>query len=292
MKLYLITGICLILISCSQNNQKSDTKVYLDSIDLNSPKKVLTSIDTNGIGMPIFYNMYLSVEMASLFQSVGAVFNPDILNKAEKTTDYITNSKKALNIGIYAVDLSYCRIFEQLELGGRYFNSMQKLAEELGIPSDYFENTSARFERNISDKDSLISIANEVYVATDNYLKDNEQYGAAAQIILGGWIEAMYIAFDVAITTKDYEIIERIAEQKNSLKNLTDMLSSYMEDEVIKNYISKLDKLRIKFSEFEVKQDSTFDPRTTEGKATINAYINKIKELQKSIAQIRSDVIE
>ena len=47
-----------------------------------------------------------------------------------------------MNLGVYAVDLTYARVFEQIEMAGKYFNAMEKLAEELGIPSNFFENYS------------------------------------------------------------------------------------------------------------------------------------------------------
>ncbi|NJK86475.1 MAG: hypothetical protein HC906_11405 [Bacteroidales bacterium] len=274
----------LLILSCNQNSNRTGIDANeLDSLNIEGPKKVLTSSDTIGTGLPIFYNMYLSVEMTSLFETVGAIFNDDLLNTADNTSDYITSSKKAMNIGVYAVDLSYCRVFEQFELAGRYFTSMQKLAEEMGIPSDYFINTAKRFDRNISDKDSLISIANEVYVATDKYLKDNEQFNAAAQIILGGWIEAMHIAFDVASTTKDVEILERVAEQKYSLQNLIEMLKSYKDDEVTGYYIDKLNALQTQFNDFKVDVPSDFDVNSVEGKKHLNNYIKQIEGLKKSI---------
>ena len=203
-----------LLISCKSGDKPGTDEIDFGDISLNEGKKILTATDTVGQGLPIFYNMYLSVEMSTLFESIGAVFNPDLLNSTSKIPEYMTSSKKALNIGVYAVDLSYSRIFEQIEFTSRYFNAMQKLSEELGIPNDYFLTAAKRFDRNINDKDSLIIIANEVYMATDNYLKENERYSATAQIILGGWTEALHIAVDIANDSKEIEVFERVAEQK------------------------------------------------------------------------------
>ena len=70
---------------------------------------------------------------------------------------------------------------------------MQKLSTELGIPVDQFYISMKRIETNLSNKDSLVKIANELYVSTDKYLKENERESSAALIILGGWTEALYI---------------------------------------------------------------------------------------------------
>jgi hypothetical protein len=280
-----------VIISC-KSGVKSETDSYdFSDISLEEGKKAINAADTVGAGLPIFYNMYLSVEMASLFESIGAVFNPDLLNSTSKIPEYITSSKKALNIGVYAVDLSYARIFEQIEFTGRYFSAMQKLSEELGIPNDYFQATAGRFDRNINDKDSLIIIANEVYVATDDYLKENERYSAAAQIILGGWTEALYIAMDIARESKNIEVFERVAEQKYSLENLIEMLKNYTDDEVIVHYLARLEELRTPFNLLDKEVNIDFNKETREGKKKIEKILAMISELQEGINKMRSEIV-
>lgn len=278
--------------SCKPAANKDADVIDYESIQLDEKKKIITSLDTIGEGLPIFYNMYLSVEMSSLFETAQAVFDQDLLNKSDRAGDYITASKKALNLGIYAVDLSYCRIFEQFELAGRYFNSMQKLSEELGIPSDFFVNTAKRFDRNINNKDSLIEIANEVYMITDSYLRENEQFSAAAQIILGGWIEAIYIASNVAMESKDLDIIERFADQKYSLKHLLDMLSNYSDDEVVSAYIKRLQKIDILFSSFILNIRGELDPGSSKAMKVVNDALIKIKSIGELVKELRQEIIE
>jgi hypothetical protein len=283
--------ILAVMISCKSGVKSESESIDFDEISLDEGKKVIDSADTVGAGLPIFYNMYLSVEMSTLFESIGAVFNPDLLNSTSKISEYITSSKKALNIGVYAVDLSYARIFEQIEYTGRYFNAMQKLSEELGIPGDYFASTAERFDRNMNDKDSLIIIANEVYATTDDYLKENERYGAAAQIILGGWTEALYIAMDVAKESKDIEVFERVSEQKYSLDNLIAMLNNYTDDEVIVHYLAILEELREPFDLLNKEVNVGFDTKTKEGKKRIENILAMISELEKDIREIRSEIV-
>jgi hypothetical protein len=279
-----------VIISCKPAG-KSGNAEGIDSISLGDIKPLVHNIDSMGEGLPIFYNMYLSVEMSSLFQSSGAIFKQDLLNSPDKLSNYITSSKKALNLGVYAVDLSYAKVSEQLETAQKYFSAMQRLAEEMGIPSVYFENTAARFEKNIDNKDSLIKIANEVYMASDSYLRENERYSASAQIILGGWVEAIYIATHVAASTRDINVIERLAEQRTSLANVIAMLNDYTADADIKQNLYKLKQLQPIFDSFIVQVDSKFDPKTPEGKKILQGYVLKINEINTQITQIRTEII-
>ena len=289
--LLLVSLLVAALLSCKSRSQSETDAFSFDDINLNENRKVINSFDTIGAGLPIFYNMYLSVEMSSLFESIGAVFNSDILNSTSKIPEYLTSSKKALNLGIYAVDLSYARIFEQIEFTSKYFHAMQKLSEELGIPSDYFLSTAQRFDRNIDNKDSLIEIANDVYMETDNFLKENERYSAAAQIILGGWTEALYIAMDIAKESKDVEVLERIAEQKYSLENLIEMLSNHNDDEVIASYLVKLQALKGVFNTYEEKVNSSINNESVDEKRHVEFILTEIKELDKHIKELRGEII-
>jgi hypothetical protein len=276
--------------SCRQGGNSANTD-KVDSISLNDIKPLIHEYDTFTDGLPIFYNMYLSVEMSSLFQSSGAVFKQDLLNSPDKLSNYVTSSKKALNLGVYAVDLSYAKVSEQLETAGRYFNAMQRMAEEMGIPSDYFKNTAERFDRNINNKDSLIKIANEVYMASDNYLRENERYTASAQIILGGWVEAIHIASNVASSTKDLDVIERLAEQRVSLANVINMLNEYNSDADINKNLEKLKKLQPLFNSFVVDVDGNFNPASADGKKILQSYLVTINEISKQIKSIRAEII-
>jgi len=248
-------------------------------------------LDTAGDGMPIFYNMYLSVELSSLFESAGAVFTQELMNSSDKASEYITSSQQAINLGVYAVDLSYARVFDQVEMAGRYFNAMKQLAEELGIPGDYFENTVERFEKNFSNKDSLIFLANEVYTTTDNYLKENERYTTAALIIMGGWIEAMHIAIDVAIESRDPNIIERFIDQKYSLNNLMIMLSEHKKDEMVREYINRLTQIKKEFEKVDISFDANFNPETQEGKQLVTKAVVQIGIFGKNITNFRKELI-
>jgi hypothetical protein len=279
-----------LVISC-KHGAKSDLAGGSDSINLGDIKPLVHNYDSTGVGLPIFYNMYLSVEMSSLFQTTGAVYKPELLNSAEKVSDYVTSSKKALNLGVYAVDLSYAKVFEQYETAAKYFNAMEKMAEELGIPSTYFENTARRFDQNINNKDSLIAIANEVYMATDKYLRENERYSAAAQIILGGWVEALDIAVDVANSTKSIDIIERFAEQKTSLENVITMLDDYSDDVAIKQNLQRLKELKPMFDALVINVDGKFDPASASGKKTIEMYLMKVNEVGRKIKEIRKEIV-
>lgn len=291
-RIFVILGIviAIIILSC-RSGKRGDQVIDFDSIDYTSTEKAISPLDTIGEGLPIFYNMYLSVELSSLFESAGAVFTPELMNNPDKTSEYLTSSQQAINLGIYAVDLSYARVFDQVETASQYFIAMQQLSQDLGIPADYFENTAKRFERNFTNKDSLIILANEVYYTTEEFLQANERYTTAAIIILGGWVEAISIAIDVAIESRDPDIIERLIDQKYSLNNLFLMLSEHKENEVVAGYLNELTKLKKAFNKIDVVFDVDFDMESDAGKELIEKALQQIEALNEVVLAFRSKLV-
>lgn len=280
----------ILLFSCN-SNRKNIHVIELDSINLSDSVHAINTLDTVGEGLPIFYNMYLSVELSSLFESTGTIFSTEMMSNTDKISEYLTSAQKAVNLGVYAVDLSYAKVFGQVEIAGRYFNAMQQLSRDLGIPGDYFENTAERFEKNIENKDSLINLANEVYYITEEYLKENERYTTSAMIIMGGWVEAVYMAINVAVESRDANIIERLIDQKYSLNNLMLMLSEHKNKEVVQEYMIKLVEIKKKFDEIDVVFGADFESGTKEGNMLIDQAIVQINELSAVVSAFRSELV-
>jgi hypothetical protein len=287
---YFSIVIMIFFISCKSERSENEI-VNLDSINVNEVQEVIFKLDTLGDGLPIFYNMYLSVELSSLFETSGTVFELGILNSTDKVTEYISSYKQAMNMGIYAVDLSYSKAFEQSEIAGWYLKAMQQLSQEMGIPNEYFHQTIRRFENNLHNKDSVYKIANEVYSKTDEHLRQNERYTTSVFIILGGWVEAIHIGIRVAVESKDINIIERLAEQKYSLDHLILMLSDYKENEIMAEYIEKLLLIKSEFEDFKVDIDPELIDNPEYYRKETEKYFNCIKKIEKPVYQLRNDII-
>jgi hypothetical protein len=165
-----------------------------------------------------------------------------------------------MNLGVFAVDLSYAKYFEQIEDAGKYLKTMHQLSTGLGIPEDKFATSLKRIESNVSNKDSLIRIANELYKSSEKYLKENDRSSAAALIIVGGWTEALFIATNLTTKgEKNMELIERIAEQKYSLNDLLDLLKAFDNEAIVKEYRTLLFDLKSSFARLEVNGNNMDD---------------------------------
>lgn len=282
-----ITTLCSLIIvatSCNTSSKKTNSTISSTLEESSEPQKENFEqlFDSTTSGIPIFYNMYLTVEMASLFKNINAAFNEATLNPTDNIINYETSYQKSANLGVYAVDLSYTKVFEQYEKSSAYFTAMHNLSAELGIPDDYFYDAAVRFDKNLSNKDSLGKIANEVYMTTENYLNKNDQKNNASLIVMGGWIEALYLACDIYLNyDQDAEILDRIVEQKYSLEEIIKLLEPYDKDDIIADYIEKLKGLRTPFKKIKEDYDN---PGVADENLEILA--NKITEIRTGIVKI------
>jgi hypothetical protein len=271
---------------CKNQTSRNDTFELSDDTiikeEVATPKVDTAQLNfDHTMGIPIYYNMYLTVELSSLFEAEGAYYEPTLLNPEENVTAYLTSSERALNLGVYAVDLSYARVFEQYQKAGSYFSAMYELARELGIPEEFIHSSAERMDRNLSNKDSLRAIANEVYYATDKYLKKNERGHASALIVTGGWIEAMYLAseiFELDQQEADLEYMTRLEEQKISLDNLIELLSVYKADAVVFEILTELKQLKPLFDDFVVYEEDL-----SKSIPALNKVNTKVKEIRSKI---------
>ncbi|MBN1183275.1 MAG: hypothetical protein JXB49_13370 [Bacteroidales bacterium] len=245
----------------------------------------------------IFYNMYPPVEMSRLFEEVGAVYDPSILNPVSNADGYVSSSEKALNLGIYGVDLSYARNFEEFQAALEYLTVIHKLSSDLSIPEEYFTAAADYIDEGNNNKDTLNEIASRIYYSTDEYLKSNSQGNAAALIMLGGWIEALYIASNIACQDiHNTEIAERIAVQKYSLNSLIALLSNNRDDITVAKYLLMLKMLKKSFDKIDVKfgegvNIDTVNKVISANNINISITPEILDEVKEIVRSIRSEII-
>lgn len=292
MRIYLYAFL-LLLISCQQNPKQNQE---LLDINENQIKKVTESEDVK----MMFYNVPSPVEMAQIIKKSNVKYNPELLNPYENVDNYTTTEDLAMNLGIYGADLSYNRMFDQMQESIKYFSAIRKISDELKIPTEEGGFTISRFEKNIDNRDSLIYIISDTYANADIYLKENQRGQTANLIVLGGWIEALYISINL-ISEKNPNpfIIERIAEQKFSAEHLsklinTDNYKSQKINSIINNLSlleSTFNKLNLSYSTGEIKTDSISKSTIIEGKTNISVSYDEILEIKEIIVKIRNLII-
>jgi len=244
-KLSLFTFIVLTLIfttvGCKNDDKKEATDEPVDSIDVTQDLEEAKQI---------FYSLPAPHEVASiLIENQDAGYNEKILNPVSNAVNYNTNKSMALNLGVYSADLSYASLFDQNQTVINYMATSKKLATELGIFEAFDEETIKKLEANINNRDAIINIISETFMDSDAYLQENNRGEIAAMIIIGGWIEGMYIAVELSEkkVNKNKTLVSRILEQQLSLSLMVSFLETYADNETIVDLCTDIKSLNTTF---------------------------------------------
>lgn len=220
----------LILTSCMNQQAKVDSgeadNKKSDSID--HAKKSLNAIANLDL---VINSIPSPVEVATILALSGAPYDHTLLNPTDKADKYTTIIQKAFNIGIYGADLNYAIVYDQPQDVLNYLAVVEKLAEQIDVAGAVNKELLKRVEKNIHNKDSLISLTFPIYRSMDNYLHLNEQDNVAAMILSGGWIEGLYIATKVInhqpVNDQNRFIYQKVIDQEESLSNLLILLQNH-----------------------------------------------------------------
>ena len=286
---FLGLGILLVFSSCQNNSNDKILKQTFEANSENMPDDNMREI---------FYSMYLPNEMSRLFERVGANFYPEILIPDEDFSRYTEENDIATAIGIYGVDLSYAQIYEQNLISAKYLTTLQFLTPKIGIPEDLYTDLYDNFEDYFSNPDSLEKITSLFYMKTDVFLKETGKNVHAALIVMGGWIEALYIANKILeYNSNNIEILDRTAEQKYSLNSLISLMNNYQDDIYVAESLIQLKKLKQSFDKFDIyysrdgfQIDTINKTFSTEGYES-GLTMDLASEINQLITEIRSSFV-
>jgi len=271
-----MTGLVFLLASCGfERNRVRDREVSLE--DYLTEEDIFDDIDK---AKKIFYSLPSPLETAMLLKSAGVEYNEMILNNLNNIEKYTTNKSKALNLGIYTTDLSFASLFDQAQTSLNYMDGIKRIATDMGISDAVDDETLTRLEQNLNNRDIVMDIISETFLNSSSYLKENDQQDIAAIVLVGGWIEGLYIGTQMAgeNPAEGNKLVERVAEQKLSFSIVERMLeenrtkASGEENPDIVSLINELQALNTAYNDIEVlTSSSTVEQEETTGTAVLKS---------------------
>lgn len=286
----------IIFFGCKSDNKKTNTDETEDLEEVEIDQEISDDIKE---AKKIFYSLPSPLETAMLIKTAGAEYNEELLNSLDNVDDYTTNKSMALNLGIYTTDLSFASLFDQTQTSINYMSASKKLADGLGILDAIDNTTIERLEENINNRDVIMDIISETFMSSSSFLKENDRASVASIVLIGGWIEGLYIATQLVgdKPIEDNKLVERIVDQKLSFEIVLKLLEEHKEKEDIKEIINDVNKLKEVFDKIEITSSET-ETETTENNVTIIKSNNQIKitrevfdELTKTVESLRTKFI-
>lgn len=299
----LLAGLFLLGSSC-KSGQKGKEGQEVGIEDFLSEEDIFDDIDK---AKKIFYSLPSPLETAMLLKSAGVEYNETVLNDLASVEKYSTNKSKALNLGIYTTDLSFASLFDQAQTSLKYMDVTKRLANEMGISDAIDEETIKRLEQNLDKRDIVMDIISETFLNSSSYLKENDQQDVAAIVLVGGWVEGLFIGTqmigDQFVTGS--KLVDRIAEQKLSFSIVERMLQDNSkkvtgeENRDIIDLINELhalkaafDKIEVQTSAVKVDEKDTAKVTVLKSQTKINVTPEAFSELQAAVSSLRNNFVQ
>ena len=187
------------------------------------------------------------VQTAILIESSGADYDASLANSPQNLSNYVSDFDKGLIMGVYGADLAYTSIFEMNQEAITYLGAVEELANDLDLANAIDQSIIKRFSKNLSHRDSMLALSSTFFRESDLYLKENDRDADAALVLVGGWVEGMYLAYNSVEGNAD--VRQRIAEQKVTLDNIIGLLKSLESTEQLDEMIGELGDLKSAFDE-------------------------------------------
>lgn len=281
---------------CASDKKRSTGEDFgLDSTEIS--EDLLNDI---GTAKQIFYSLPSPLETALLLKNAGATYNEELLNPVSNTSKYTTNRMMALNLGIYTTDLSFASLFDQTQTSIEYMNAAKQMADGLGILDAIDNTTIERLEENINNRDVIMDIISETIMSSSSFLTENERPALASIVLVGGWIEGLYIATSLVGDSpiEGNKLVERIVDQKLSFEWVLKLLEdnqdhpdviALMDD--INDLKATFDKITITTSKIQVVPDEESNVTVLKSESTIRITPAIFNELTDKIKALRQNFI-
>ena len=107
-----------------------------DSLDTTAEELVEELVEDNQ-GNKTYYQIPSPDEMFGFIKESGLEFNGELLNATQNSDSYTDPKKQALNFGIYSANLAYTAAYEEFDKTIKYFGTIQKMADQIGISSAF-----------------------------------------------------------------------------------------------------------------------------------------------------------
>jgi hypothetical protein len=292
---FLVIFSFLFISSCRQGPKEKEPFEPVFSTYKNDSTGTASPADKN----EIFYGILTPVEICTIFNRLGVPYSNATLNPISNRDLYLSNSKASLNTGIYGVDLGYLKIFGIGQVMIDYMVTIREMSNKLGIPDQYLTEPIKKMQSDMAEPDTIMTLMNNAFNKMENHLRTGGRESTAGLMVLGGWVEAMYISTQLVYdpAKPDPEVVQKIAEQKYTLTTLLSFLKNYYDDPVVVYYTKKLKFLKNYFDTFDIyfkKGDLEIDRakqvfRSSGSEMTVTVEtLNKIKDY---VAKLRTEMV-
>lgn len=204
-----------------------------------------------------FYALIQSIpsplQATSLMQEVGIEYQPNLLQNTDKTSSYTGWFAQATNMGVFGADMAYANVYDKTTKSMDYVGSIRELADKLKVGQFFDIATFRELSAKSDDVNALINASQMNFQKVNDYLQKQNRGKVSVAMILGGWIEGLYLSSTVASQNPDNPVLrDLVAEQKLSVESISMLMSLYPSDENFQTFQKSFSQLTTAFNEIKM----------------------------------------
>tara|TARA_Y100000385_G_scaffold28148_1_gene26607 strand:+ start:211 stop:1032 length:822 start_codon:yes stop_codon:yes gene_type:complete len=204
------------MISCEYENQPNVETQNNENLSKNSE-----SIEIDIVEQDFEFMTPSPIQIASILKKANMNYEEGLTNKFSNSKLYSTKFKQTINFGVYACDLAYCVTNDKFAEASKYLKVSKELASKIGLESIFLsDNLVERFENNVGNQDSVMSILFDIQIMTDDYIQDNDLIDLSVIYFTGAWVEGMNIGTHTILGNNDHKISVLLSEQMTIARSL------------------------------------------------------------------------
>jgi hypothetical protein len=213
-------------------------------------------------------------EVTRILQEANAPYIVSLTNPPANVSRYFTEKTKALNLGIYSIDLAYSSTYHRMTETEKFIFCTGKLAEDLGLGGIYDKTLVEKINNCKENRDSLVALITRVFVRTSDFLRRNNRNQVAVLVAAGAFVEGLYIASSLCQLVPDNrQIAAIIFRQRENLDKLLLILGEYGMDSTIKPVADELEAFKPLFTGYGLGSGNSLSPQQAAGIVEITARI-------------------
>ena len=211
-KALILSFTTLLMTQCGGGNEDVTNKTTEETVNTNQEVSPSIEIDTTDYDYECVPPS--PIQIASILRKATMPYEDGLTNPTENADNYASQYKQSLNFGVYACDLAYCVTNNKSTEAAEYLKTVKKMSAKVGL-SAVFDNESLikRFENNIGNQDSVMSLLFDIQILTDDYIQDNELRDLSVIYFTGAWVEGMNIGTHTIVGNTDHKISVLLSEQ-------------------------------------------------------------------------------
>ena len=278
------------LFSCSD----ATTKKTSNQDEIVDSTSVVSDSMVNSEDEEVSYRLPSALQIAYIFKKSGSAFVLSLANNKASVNKYNTsNYKRATNFGVYSADLAYCLFNKKYQESKDYLKACKEMGTELGL-NQVFEsdNLAQRFDKNITNEDSIVKIIANVQLKTDVVFEQNKQKYITAVAFTGAWIESAYIANEIYTKDKNKKVLASLLEQLLLSETIIKALKANKQAEPeMPALIEAVEKINNAYNSVEaVKLANEKEEEIDFSKITVKD--SELKVISEAIISLRKNIID